>query len=82
MGDPVELFGGRRPTLLIRTVKVSAAVGLVTFLGAHLATNGFERGTTTRLAGVIRGAPDPETTGSITTSARRTRLDPCVVLRP
>ena len=83
MSDPVEMFGGRRPTLLIRTLKASAAIGALAFLAAHLVTNGFERGEATRLAAVIRKpVPDPVVTGSITASARQTRLDPCLVLKP
>lgn len=85
MDDPVGMGGGQ-PRLLIRTVKAVAAAGLLTFLAAHVITNGFERGGATRLAAAIRApVPDPATTGSIggsaANAARTTRLDPCVMPR-
>lgn len=67
-----------RPTLLIGTIKVAAAIGVLSVLAANFLSDGaFDQGRLARLAAAA--VNEPQMTGSITKAASQTRLDPCAV---
>ena len=72
--------GNRRPTLLVNTIKVAAAVALISYVAANwLSSEAFDQSGLARLASSRPRVEDPVSTGSIAASARQTRLDPCAV---
>lgn len=73
--------GTSRPALFLNTLKVSAAVALISYVAANwLSAGGLDQSNLGRLASAAsRLTDDPVTTGSITGSARQTRLDPCAI---
>lgn len=75
--------GGRKGSVLIWTVKTTAAVGCLSYLASSwLAGPATDGGTVSRLASVIsRGTDDPVTTGSIIRGAGSAKLDPCIAPR-
>lgn len=84
--DAVPATGGSL-TWAVRTaaVTVLAALAATQYLARVSAPPAAEAVSQVARAGTPRGAPDPETTGSIAQGTRFVRLDPCAVtpdLRP
>ncbi|KMO13103.1 hypothetical protein [Methylobacterium platani] len=65
------------PSLLRRTWRMALIAVATSLAATHYLASRQSRGPVQETVASLRGLVEPETTGSITGSAARTRLDPC-----